>query len=569
MRRTSVLLVIAVLLAPVAPAWGQAEVLQVIPEDAAGFLLINRPVESNEKLASVAKRLKIDLPQNPLEKLKEGLALEQGLDAKKSIAIVGFPGKEENDPPRGLVFVPVADYAAFVGRLQPSEAKEGITPITLKPSKEMLAGKRGDYAVLAEPKDREVLARALKSEKSIAASVDSLAGWLAENDAAVVLSSRGVKLVGAKARQGIDQAKQQIANLPPEAQFVGKIFDGMEDFVKSVESDVSQTGFGVRVDSDGNLHLGMRAGFVKDSGFAKSGASITAPPGGPLAGLPSGPFVMAMGGATPGNVMQRLMSMNIELMKAAGQNIPEENLKKLESAYLKMMKDMTGMGFVWQVGKENQSLFSTMAGVMHTTDANAYLAEYEKSIATINDIFGGLNLPFVPKYEVKKLKVEGASALQMRMDFGGAAGLPEEMQKMFKTMFGPDGKMTITIAVRDDKTLVIRYTGGEGIKEMLKSDAKGLSGDSEVAGVAKALPAGSQWALYLSPKGTTEFADRAVKAISPIPLTVPQFAATPPIAAAARISGERYDVHIVVPAGVLDNAADFVRQVKGLFGGGV
>jgi hypothetical protein len=567
MRRTSLSMVIAALLAWVAPAWGQAEILKVIPEDAAGFLIINRPQESNEKLAAVAKRLKIDLPANPLEKFKELLALEQGLDAKRPIGVVGFESKGESEEPSALIFVPVTDYKGFLDRLEHEDAKDGITPIAVKGGKPMLAGKRGDYAVLTLPKDRDVLAQALKATKNVTLAAD-LNSWLTENDAAVVLTSRGIKLVGAKARQGLDQAKQQIANLPPEAQFVGKIFDGMESFVKSVESDVSQTGFGVRMDGDGNIHLAMRAGFVTGSGFAKAGASVQAPAGGPLAGLPAGPFVFAMGGATSGNVMQSLMSFNTEILKTAG-NIPEESVKKLESAYAKMMKDMTGMGFVWQVGKENQSLFATMAGVMRTGDANSFLAEYEKSIAVINEIFGGLNLPFVPKYEVKKTKVEGAEALQMRMDFGGAAGLPEEMQKMFKTMFGPDGKMTITMAVRDDKTVVVRYTGGEGLKEMLKNDGKGIGGDPDVARVTKALPPGAQWAIYLSPKGATEFADRAVRAISPIPLTVPQFVATPPIGVGAKISGERYDVHIVVPAGVIDNAADFVRQVKGLLGGGV
>ena len=138
---------------------------------------------------------------------------------------------------------------------------------------------------------------------------------------------------------------------------------------------------------------------------------------------------------------------------------------------------------------------------------------------------------------------------------------------MFKGMFGPDGKMTISIAARDDKTIVMRYSGADGLKELLSGGGKGLAGDADVVQVTKALPMGSQWAFYLSPKGLTEFADRAVKAFSPIPLMIPQFAATPPVAIGARVSEQSLELNVVVPAGVVDGVGDFVEKLKGLFGG--
>lgn len=568
MRVRHWLLAIAAFVGSGAPVWAQPEVLQVIPDDAIGFIVVNRIGEASAKGAALAKRMKIDMPGSPLELAKAALGLHKSLNDKGSGAAVAFAGKAENDEPRGVFIVPVTNYQTLLDELPKGETKDGITTITLKDGKEIVAGKRGNFAILTDAKDRELLARVLKANKTLSSWAAPLGEWLTENDATGVLTGDGIKLIGAKVRQGLDDARQNLGGLPPEAQFVVKIFDAIEGFIKSAETDVIHAGFGVRVDQAGSLHLSVRTQFLKGSGFAKAGAAVKAPPGGPLGGLPAGPFVVAMGGAVPENFVKTMSNFSTEMLKAGGQNIPQETIKKLEQTYAKMAKGMNGMSFVWQLGKENQPLFANMVSVIHITDANAYMVEYEKSIAAMKDLVKDANLPFVPAYDIKKVMVGGKQVMEMSADFAGAAGLPEEAQKIFKGMFGADGKMTISIAARDDKTILMRYTKAEGLKELLGSTDQGLGSDAGVIQASKALPMGSQWALYLSPKGLTEFADRAVKAYLPIPLNVPQFPATPPVAIGARISTESFELHIVAPAGVVDGVGEFVEKLKGLLGGG-
>lgn len=570
MRPCRFFLVLAAFVAPAAPVLAQADVLQVIPDDAIGFALVNRLGQSNEKFAALAKRMKLPLPGNPLEMAKDALGVEKGLAEKGTVAVAAFPGRMEEDEPRGVVYIPVTDYQAFIGQLEPKEPTAAITEIKLKDGKAMVAGKRGNFAVLAALEDRELLERALKSTKSLATWAEPIYAWLAENDTAGVLTGHGIKLIGAHARRGLEEARQGLLNLPPEAQFVGKFIDGVQELIKSVETDVTHAGTGARIDAEGNIHITARAQFRKDSGFAKTGASVKPPPGGPLAGLPAGPFVVAFGGVISEDGMKSLVNMNVEILKSTGQNLSAESLKKLEQAYQKMMTGMTGMGLIWQVGKENQPLFSGMAGAFHTKDAAQYLADYEKSIGVMNEVFKELNVPFLPTYEVKKVKVNGKQALEMSMDFAGGFGLPEEVQGMIQKMFGPDGKMSVSLAARDDKTIVMRYTKAEGLKELLDGQGAALANDRGIMRVATGFPpAGSQWAFYLSPKGATAFADRAVKTFLPIPIDVPQFPATPPIGAAARINSQGLELHIVLPAAVVDNVAEYVDQLKRLFGGGV
>ncbi|MCI0639881.1 MAG: hypothetical protein L0Y72_07995 [Gemmataceae bacterium] len=563
MKARSIAVAIVALFVSATSVWAQAEVLQVIPDDAAGFVMVNRVGAANDKLTGLAQRMKIPMPGSPLEKMKELLGVQKSFAEKSNAAVAIFAG-DDGSKPQALIFMPVSDYATFLGEVKAGAPKEGVSEITLKVGKIMLAGKKGSFAVLAEPENRAVLQRALKSDKNLAAWAQPLSGWLAESEVAGVLTGRGIKMAVTQARKSVEEGRKDLADLPAEAQILGKFFDFADGYLRLVESDVTHAGLGARLDSAGNLHVNAQARFRADSGFAKAGASVKAPAGGPLAGLPSGPFVLALGGALPENGMQALVNLNMEMLKAGGQGIPAETLKKLEETYAQLMKGMSGMGFVWQVGKENQPVFANLAAAMHTSNAAAYLANYVKSIGVMNEVFKELNLPFLPAYELKKTKVNGTQALELSMDVAAGLGLPEDAQKIFESIFGPGGKMTTSMAARDDKTIVMRYAKADGLKDMLSG--KGLSGDAEIVQATKALPAGSQWALYVSPKGLTDFADRTVKAFLPIPLQVPQFPATPPVAAAARISGQGFEVHAVVPSGVLENVGGFIEQAKRMFG---
>src|SRR5712691_10547026 len=152
----------------------------------------------------------------------------------------------------------------------------------------------------------------MAAKKSVAGSSAPLHAWLAEQDVAGVMTTRGLKLVSALARKGLQDAKANIGDLPPEAKFVEGMIDSLQTFVKSIESDVTHVALGGRVDAAGNAHMNARALFGKGSGFAKGAKGVKGMEGTPLAGLPAGAFVFAMEGALPGNVMQRLSNWSLD-----------------------------------------------------------------------------------------------------------------------------------------------------------------------------------------------------------------------------------------------------------------
>ena len=81
-------------------------------------------------------------------------------------------------------------------------------------------------------------------------------------------------------------------------------------------------------------------------------------------------------------------------------------------------------------------------------------------------------------------------------------GFEESMGKFF----GPGGKLKTLIVAIDDHTVALSF--GESSPLImraiasLKQPADGLAGDADLVKVAAMLPAGSQWAGYVSPSGS-------------------------------------------------------------------
>ena len=83
------------------PALAQTaqDALGVVPEKAAGFVIVNNVGELNDKIVTLAKRLGIPLPFSPLEKMKEELGIDKGFNTKGSLLfVVLLPSGEDAQP---------------------------------------------------------------------------------------------------------------------------------------------------------------------------------------------------------------------------------------------------------------------------------------------------------------------------------------------------------------------------------------------------------------------------------------------------------------------------------------
>ncbi|MBM4070379.1 MAG: hypothetical protein FJ271_15700 [Planctomycetes bacterium] len=549
-RLRNVVLGLAILLLAAAPVLAQPKgALDLVPADALGFGFVNNLDRVSDKIEAMFKRLQVPLDGSPLKKALGELGVNKGINEKGSIVAAVFPGER----PVVVAIVPVSNFKDFADAVKAKDES-------------LLVKQKGDYAIVTEGANKDALKKIVTGQGGIAGVVKPLEGWIAKVDLGAVVTSKGIEFLVAKAREGLGEFKNQ--PLPDEAKFIMGYVDGIEQFLKKCAIEVTHIAVGGKFADKGDLIVDVQALFAQEGPFAKFGAQAKAPAGGPLVGLPAGPFVIAAGGGglADGVSMTKLV---IDLVKVSAPDLPAEQAKKLETAMTDMYKGVSGASFMMGVAKAGEPIFSGTMMVMKVDDSAAYLKRFKRATLEVNEVYKDGKIPGAKPAEIKDVKVGQIPALETTTDMsetfekipGGLGGKIGEM------IFGEGGKLRNSIVPADKTTVLIGYTSAAGIKSVLDAYRKKafLGEDPEVLKTAAMLPKGSQFAGYFSPKGTMELVNRAVGGFLPIQL--PAFPDTPPVGAALRLSASGMEARLVVPAAVQEGVGDLVQKIKQLIPG--
>ncbi|NQT39738.1 MAG: hypothetical protein HQ581_19740 [Planctomycetes bacterium] len=563
-------------LALVGPA-PAANVLEVIPADALGFVTVNRLADADAKLVSLGERMKLPIP-SALTAMKTMAGIKEGLDEKGTMAWALFSAGEEEFEPVMIGFVPVTDYQAFIAQLKPEKASAKITTVEVG-RETLVVGQAGDFAVMAEASERRVLKRVLKSTKNIAGQLAPMQVWLDENDGSLVVTRQGIEAIATAARKGLKDAKEAMGAMGDEGQMAIaglSMYDGLFD---AMEAEVDTFAAGARLDDQGNTHLLSRTRFVAGGQAAKMAGDFKGFEGHPLAGLPSGPFVFAGAGVMPEGMAEAVMKMSIGMMKAMPQlyGLDEEQAEKLLRPSIEMMKSMHSMSMRMGVGKENASLYSEMNGIMRVDDAASFMADYAKYMKAFSSAVGSGEgaMKGLFKIKSKEIEIDGRPALQFEMaiptaGMGGTGPGAVEMEKMMAKMFGPGGKIMVYIAAADEHTVVFVYTSRDELRrciEAVRNPQGSLSADPGVAKTDALLPENAPWVGYWSPGGTVAFVQRMMGMFVPevekdFKIKIPDFPETPPVGFAANLTSGELQTDLVVPAAVLQATGKYIAEVQ-------
>jgi hypothetical protein len=132
----------------------------------------------------------------------------------------------------------------------------------------------------------------------------SLAAWLDANQASVVVSSRGVKQLLPKLNDGIRAAQAGLrAVAGANGQSTADALNLYVELFTAAEAQVEQFNIGLRIDSAQTVDLVKRVQFTPGAAWAQWAADAKPADEDLLAGLPAGPFVMALG--VPQGAMDR------------------------------------------------------------------------------------------------------------------------------------------------------------------------------------------------------------------------------------------------------------------------
>jgi hypothetical protein len=570
---TAVTVACVVLLAATV-AQAAEDLLKVIPEQALGFVLVNRLAESNAKIQALCRELQVPAP-SPLSLFKAQAGVKEALNEKGTAAIVIMPGEEAGGRPAAVLYLPVTDYQQFIRQLKPQDASARIVGVRVA-NQDFLVAARGGYALAVRSSRRRVLEQVLESSKSVAADVAPLGELLTEGDLAGLVTRRGVELLATKGQAALQQAKQALAAVP-EGQKLGMdaaiaAFNVYEQIVKAAGQEIDSYAFAARIDKGGNLHVVERVLVTPGGQAAQVLSQVKPPEGNLLAGLPDGPFVFAVAGVLPKGATQCLLEFSAEIMKAAPglYGLNAEQVDKLIDISRQSMKRVRGMSMVMGVGKPGDPIYSNLAITETVDDSRAFLAEYQKILATMNELLQEGKNSILGPAKVQEVEVAGTSAMELTMKVPKpptAASVPN-YDELMKKLFGPTGDIVVFLAAADQHTIAASYTGKKLLQETLqaaKGTDPGLAGNADLAKTAAMLPRGAQWVGYVSPKGTVDFVKRLIPVFTPEGKTapkLPEFPQTPPIGFAVKAAPDGLHSHTVVPAEAFRAIGGFVAEIK-------
>ena len=540
-------------------------VLDAIPPDIVGFAVVHNLTDASRSIDDVVKLVQAPAP-DLLSLAKRMHGIEKGLDEQGDLAVVLV---SIGAAPKVVILVPVSNAADFYGALNVKEPATGVEEVQLAGSP-ALVGRKGDFAALASPTDRDVLEKFLASSTNLATDTP-LKTWLDANKASIVVTTSGVKQLVARLMDAIRAMQAQIRNVPGvNVNAATEGFDLYLNLLNAAEPEVEQFGLGLRIDAAQTLDLVKRVKFTPDGKWAQW--TVNAKPATEylLAGLPAGPYVAAMGGLIPPGAMEHLMKFSVQMMQKQPQyKLTPDQAQRYVELSKGMMSGVHAMRMLFGVPKSGTGLYSNLSVAMTVDDSHRFMQDYEKSIANVRKFAEEAKDAAIPVSTSQPIKIGETDGLEVSIDLSSMSKLTpaggQDPQKMMRLMMGPDEKLKVYVAPADEHTALMVYTSLDRMNEALefyKSKQPGLSGDAGVTKVAAALPAGSQVVAYVSLREFAKVVGQFAAAIpSPRAIMIPEFPDSPPFGMAVKVSPAEVEGHLVVTAETLSAIGEVVARI--------
>jgi hypothetical protein len=298
----SLRLAVLALLLSTAPASAQiTKALDLVPDDALGFILIKDLRQLSDKVEQLASKLRAPEHVSFLELVQ--VSLGRGLNEKGSAVIIVMKGKEKSKL-AAIVALPVADYQQIARHLGVESSKEAISegkmgamsPLLFgiggkgsaeekAPKIPMLVARKGDFVLLTSPETREPLERVLKARASVTPALKPARDWLGKQDISGVCTHHGIQVGLAMILGGPGGAVDE--STPRQyAELKGTFAD--------IEKNVQLIAFGARIEKEGHSRLLTRVYLDPNGEYAKWLAKAEPVKGKVLARLPSQQYVLAV-----------------------------------------------------------------------------------------------------------------------------------------------------------------------------------------------------------------------------------------------------------------------------------
>jgi hypothetical protein len=568
----SILLFVLILSAP-GGLRGANGVLDVIPEDALGIVVMRDATHTNDQIAELAVKLDLEAP-NVLALVQSLTGLSEGVAFGADVALA-LVTSEGEDRPIPIAVLPVTDFDAFIKSLDGSLAQNDTYDITLS-GRASAAIRKGDFVVLAEASNRAILPVVASSTTGVRTKLEPIASWTRQTDVYAVGLPRGIAMAQREILAGLAIVKQQIrtqmeqqGEQAEQAEQVVKGIEIYEQLFGSLDKELALMAVAIRLEDSGHIHLRSRTVPKPDGILAKLSSQVVAAEGDWFRGIPQGPFVFAGGGVYPADGLRDMTDFSMQMMKSVlGIDLGEQELDELKALTAKSAEGVRAMSVSMGVVGEGEPLYGNVVLALHVDDADAYLETYQETIEKMAEFGRKSAVPFF-EYAVSRFDIDGLQGLQLEMDMNAMAAFqpgPQEAQTaIMQAMFGEDGKMRVFLAAADQNTILGTYVSRQRLTDAVaghREDRASFSQMAEIEKVRGLLPADAVLLGYWSIGGTFAFVRTAISAMAPeVPAEIPPFPDTVPIGLAISVDRGGIDSDLVVPLEASRTLSQFVKAM--------
>ena len=573
MRSLSLLtLALLALLSQGAVARGQG-VLEQLPADATGFVVVHNLAATSEKIERVTT-IFAELTSDPLTIALGATGMGPGLDQEGDALLAILPSNDAPLAAQPLLLLPVTDYEAFAETIGGDLTGE-LCEVTIAEEAVLLA-KRGTYAALMNVEHRERLEQVLAAAPAAPPELKALEEWLATTDVAAGMTRSGVERLTALARRNAADARQAaaVAGDSPELRQLQQTMQELDGMLQFFGAEVQAGALGLTIDDATNVKLAKRV-ILSKAGSLASLAEAKPLAASPLAKFAAGPFVVAGGGPLPadfGATLARGVRRFIEsLPKGQGyEGLQPQDWEKLEQSYRESVAGLTSVSFILRPGEKEEGLLTNYFIIAETADSGIYLASFQKSFELSNEVMqaakNDLSLPF----ELSSTEITDQPSVIATADAAAAAADPNVpgVDPLIKTLVGSDGKMRIHAVTMEQHAVLIGSATREQLAGVVRFPIDGgesLAKEWPVESTTKLLDPAASWTMLVSPQGLVAWFSRGAQTWAATfggDLKIPPFPATPPIGLSLNVTDGQLHSELVAPKATLEGLADYLIQLQ-------
>lgn len=575
-----------------------ADVVQNVPPDALGFIVIKNLNATDTKVGQLLTIFNGQYP-SPLVFLEAVTGIHEGLDAQGDFQIAMLPsGGGRDAAPRYCVWLPVTDYDRLLTSLK-ATLGDPISAVRIA-DEDLIVAQQGNWAVLMDPDDRPRLEQMLNADRSPPRAVVAWKSWIDDNDVAVVLL-----------HSGIEQMLAWSAKLPnsrPDAEGQGNIFGQIlepsanDPFVdaadagsmpnplydplriavhkwvlrspraKELASQAASIGAGARLDAAGNGFASVRLMSLNAQPWTAQGNTHVDLP---VAPFEKDDYILRGAGHLPRELMATVASVYVrrmvdDLRTSERIELDDKLVAEFEQAFDMAAGDVDAWSVAHQPGDLKTGVYNNSFLVLRVPSTKSFLEHAADAMDRWNTMHRESESETKYVFDIEETKFSHRVATQYLLDVGSTGGMPAlpEMRQLMEKFFGPGGKMRMWLVPVDEQTVLLAAGTPEQVAATLETLERRKPIDwnrPEFAAANRLLPETVDWRVFFSPRGYYDWKRREAEAMNngvPVLGAKPatEFPASPSIAFSGKARDNELEVNIAITSDTVSSAGKYFKK---------